>query len=247
MDTQMVELYRIDPDVITSIRDIKSYIEDYKILESAIKKDGQRNPITVRYLTDEERGRARSGAEFGIIDGHHRFDIASKNNFEKVLVEIEHGEPSPIRDSMLAFQLNTTSIKMSPAEKGKVIHDLLKLYEDRGEKKTAHEIGQEVFGLQTAMAYRCLQEYKKIIGAVNKRERKRNKGFVVKTLRDEVNRLPKVQKDVDIAEKSIEDCVSQLNAIRNIESQLRFYKETLLAKEGVKERYKSQSKEERHS
>lgn len=57
--SEMIPLDKIDDSVITAIRNIKKDDETYKLLESAIKKDGQRHPITVRKLTDEEKAKAK--------------------------------------------------------------------------------------------------------------------------------------------------------------------------------------------
>ena len=239
--TEMIKLNEIDDNIIPGIRKVNRDKESYKLLENAIAKDGQRNPIIIRKLTEEEKIKAKKGAEYGIIDGHHRYQIAREKNQESILAEIDEEEASPIRDVILAFRLNGTSIRMTPIEKGKVIYDLMEIYKDKGIEKKVDEIGEEVFGLKTAMAYRCYQAYRKFIGEYEQKSDTKTK-FKVEILYEAFEKLPK--NEININSMSIEDSVSQLEAIRAIEGQLRFYKEMLLSKEGVKETYKKQSKKE---
>ena len=87
--SEMIPLDKIDDSVITAIRNIKKDDETYKLLESAIKKDGQRHPITVRKLTGEEKEKSNSNAEYGIIDGHHRFSVAKNLGNTEISAEID--------------------------------------------------------------------------------------------------------------------------------------------------------------
>lgn len=242
--SEMIPLDKIDDSVITAIRNIKKDDETYKLLENAIKKDGQRHPITVRKLTDEEKAKAKENsnpnAEYGIIDGHHRFAVAKNLDNTEISAEIDEVEASPIRDMTLALQLNNTSIRMTPVEKGKVIYDLINLYKDMGQKKKAEEIGQEVFGLQTSMAYKCLQDYKRANNLTTPKTEIRKSKFSIKSLQDAIRSLPTDENAITNA--NVQDCVNQLNVIRDVESQLRFYKSALYDKEGVKEAYKNQGK-----
>ena len=166
-------LDEIDDQVLHKIRSVDEASEAYRILENAINKDGQRNPITLRFLTEEEKSKARKGAIYGIIDGHHRFHIARKFNRKTILVEVDDTPSDPIRDTTLAFRMNTTSIRMSPVEKGKVICDLME--ETKLDKK---EIGKLVFGLKTAMIYRCVQKYEESIDkSTIKKSKESSKAF----------------------------------------------------------------------
>lgn len=167
-----IRLDEIDEQVIPKIRLVDETTEDYRILENAINKDGQRNPITVRPLTDKEKGKACEGAIYGIIDGHHRFHIACKFKWETILATVDDTTSDPIRDTTLAFRMNTTAIRMSPAEKGKVICDLM-----RATGVDMNEIGRRVFGLKTAMIYRCVQKYEESIGKSKKTPKKAKKNF----------------------------------------------------------------------
>ena len=163
----------IDADIIPLIRPLNDKSEDYRILENAINEDGQRSPITIRLLSDDEKQNAHEGAIYGIIDGHHRYHIAKKFNRENILAKVDDSPASPVRDAMLAFRMNSTSIRMSPAEKGKVICELMD-----ATKLDMNAIGEKVFGLKSAMIYRCVQKYKDSIGDPTiKKPRKDNQQY----------------------------------------------------------------------
>ena len=77
----------------------------------------------IRELTAEEN----SNAIYGIIDGHHWFNIDKETNADTILAKIESREPeanNDYLDKVLAYRLNESSIKMSPIDKGKVIYEL---------------------------------------------------------------------------------------------------------------------------
>lgn len=180
-----INLNEIDFDVIPKIRPVNDKTEEYRILENAINADGQRNPITIRLLTEAEKNKAHSGAIYGIIDGHHRFHIAQKFNRDTILAQVDDTSSDPIHDAMLAFRMNATSIRMSPAERGKVICDLMK-----ATNCDMNEIGERVFGLRTSMIYRCIQKYKESIGEPTiKKPRKQEQRFEPVVFRDLMKRL----------------------------------------------------------
>lgn len=180
-----IVLDEIDADVIPKIRAVNDKTEEYRILENAINVDGQRNPITVRYLTEEEKRNSRTGSIYGIIDGHHRFHIAQKFNKGTILAQVDDMPSDPVRDAMVAFRMNATSIRMSPAERGKVICDLMKATE-----LDMNEIGEKVFGLRSAMIYRCVQKYKESIGEPTvKKPRKQGQSFEPNVCQNLMKRL----------------------------------------------------------
>ena len=79
-------------------------------------------PITLRILTDTERAQVAENAIYGIIDGHHRFNIALELGQGKILAvinESDSDDDSDYRDIVLAYRLNESTIKMSSLEKGK--------------------------------------------------------------------------------------------------------------------------------
>lgn len=158
----MVKMTEIDSEVISNIRKLKKKSRAYKILEHAIKQDGQLNPILIRQLTDIEKQTAKEGTVYGIIDGHHRYQIALENNQESILAEIDENPQSDYRDMELALRLNVSNISMSTIEKGEVIYNLIKVQnKDSLNEVDVAEIGQKLFGIKTSMTYRCLNAYKK--------------------------------------------------------------------------------------
>lgn len=238
MQPTMIKIDEIDANVIDSIRVVDTKSEAYEILASSIQKDGQLYPITVRELNSKEQEAViDSKVKYGIIDGHHRFLIAKNNGQTEILANIDTTESSAIHDMILAFQLNNTSIRMTPVQKGEVISKLMDLYEKNGEKKSAEDIGEEIFGLKTAMAYRCLQAFK---------QSSRNNTSTTLSNKCDFQKLSsafgKLPTDSNFNFKGTEQYIEQLNAIKEIESQLRFYKKFLLNQPDVKEKYTEQKK-----
>lgn len=158
----IVKLSEIDAEVISSIRKIKKKTSAYKILKYSIEQDGQLNPIVIRALTADELNIAVSGAKYGIIDGHHRYQIAKENGQESILAEIDTSSQSDYRDMELALRLNVANINMSTLEKGAIIYKLI----EAGNKNPldnmdVETIGKNLFGIKASMTYRCLNTYKK--------------------------------------------------------------------------------------
>ena len=215
MDSQWIKLYEIDPDAIVPIRGLNTESESYKGLEISITQDGQKNPIIVRRLTDAEKSKAAPGAIYGIIDGHHRYNIAKTNNFDAVLANIENRENSDENDyldKVLAYRLNEAAIRMSSLEKGKVIYELIKLT-----GKDIPEIGKAVFNLEQSMSYRIVHTYKKSIGDLLVRKPHASK-FDDQVLKDAIKKLPTNPKNLKI--KSREDCEEKLQAIKTAQLHL---------------------------
>ena len=239
MQPTMIKIDEIDANVIDSIRVVDTKSEAYEILASSIQKDGQLYPITVRELNADEQELVGNNVKYGIIDGHHRFLIAKDNGQTEILANIDTTESSEIHDMILAFKLNNTNIRMTPAQKGEVISKLMGLYEKNGEKKSADDIGKEIFGLQTAMAYRCLQAFKQSLAKSEDASKSIEKCDFQK-LSSAFGKLPT---DSNFKFEGTEQYIEQLNAIKEIESQLRFYKKFLLSQPDVKAKYTEQKKE----
>ena len=127
---------------------------------------------------------------------------------------------------------------MTPIQKGEVIYKLIELYEKRGEKKSAGDIGEEIFGLKTAMAYRCLQAFKQV-SVKSEDDSKSIEKCDFQKLSSAFDKLPT---NSNFKLENTEQYIEQLNAIKEIESQLRFYKKFLLSHQGVKEQYTEQNK-----
>ena len=203
-------LNQIDGTVIPPIREVDKKSTAYKKLSHAIQKDGQLHPITVRKLTEDER--KDTGAEYGIIDGHHRFAIVEGNNESSILatvVDTPSEEDRKYRDTVMAYRMNESSKQMTSVEKGKVIDDLMKITD-----KEPKEIGEEVFGLKRAMSYRLLNTYRKSLGE-NTIEKPREMDW--DSFRQALDKIPKTQ---DAINPDIRK--SQLNAIKTVQRQLRY-------------------------
>ena len=119
MQSQPMKLSKIDPSIIPSVRPLNTDSNEYKMLELSIKKNGQRQAITVRQLTDEELSKSGSKAKYGIIDGHHRYHIALNSGQDLILATIDTTKASEVHDLILALQLNESAQKMSPTENQK--------------------------------------------------------------------------------------------------------------------------------
>lgn len=228
-----VELSKIDENVIKKVREINEHSENYSILRNTIIEDDQRYPITLRKLTKAEQVRAKPGAIYGIIDGHHRYRIASKSKKEDILADVLPDPPenyesydSDIHDIKLALRLNESSIKMTNKEKGKIIYELMCTT-----GKSAPDIADEIFGVKTSMAYRCLNAYKKSVGEIVLSKPRNIDKFNIKTLKNAWLPISKIK----ILPDSIEECISCLENIADIEKELRKFKRALLVQNGVQE------------
>lgn len=218
---QEIDLGEIDPEIISCIREMSDDSSGYTQLEKSIEKDGQKQPIIIRRLTDEEKEKTQ-GKVYGIIDGHHRFIIAQKLHRQNILAIIDDGETSQLRDMILAMRFNEASIKMSAVQKGQVIYEILNLIgEKSSDGKIIEDIGTQIFGLKQAMAYRCVQCYKKAVGMKSIEKPRKNK-FDDKKLKSLVKEL-----NTNIKNFSKEECVTQLSKIKELESQLRFLKKAI--------------------
>ena len=234
MQSQLIKLSKIDPDVIPLVRPLDTNSNEYKMLELSIKKNGQHQAITVRQLTDEERSKSGSKAKFGIIDGHHRYNIALNSGQDLILATIDTTKASAAHDLILALQLNESAQKMSPTEKGSVISQLVELSktEDNPKGKSVIEVAKEAFNIEKSMAYRCLTAYKKSIGISKKASKKKTDDFTVNSFNEVLKSFPSKQEDFE--SNDLQQCVSYVNIIETLEKQLKLAKTNLLKREGVK-------------
>lgn len=205
-----ISLNQIDGTVIPPIREIDKESIAYKKLSYAIQENGQLHPITVRKLTEDER--QNSEAEYGIIDGHHRFAIAGDKNEPSILATVVDDPPEEerkYRDTVMAYRMNESSKQMTSLEKGKVINDLM---ESTG--KELKKIGEEVFGVKRAMSYRLLNAYKKSVGE-NTTEKPRDIDW--NRFNQALDELPKAQDAISENTRK-----SQLKAVKTVQRQLRY-------------------------
>ena len=203
-------LNKIDDTVIPPIREVDRESVAYKKLSYAIQENGQLHPITVRKLTEDER--KDTGAEYGIIDGHHRFSIAGDKNEPSILATVVDDPPEEerkYRDTVMAYRMNESSKQMTSVEKGKVIDDLMKITD-----KEPKEIGEEVFGLKRAMSYRLLNTYRKSLGE-NTIEKPREIDW--ESFNQALKELPKTQDAINPDTRK-----SQLKAVKTVQQQLRY-------------------------
>ena len=230
-----IRLEEIDTTIIKQIRPVDKESSEYKKLKTAIEKDGQRHPITVRALSDEEK--EKTGAKYGIIDGHHRYEIAKEMSREIILAEIDSVESSPERDMILAYRLNESTIKMTTLDKGKVLYELLKKYKERtgneNDKKGLAELGKEIFGLGTAMSYRALQKYRKSIGEeIIDKTPKSVKEFDMGKFKKEFKESEKIILKT-IKKAGVNVRVEQVKSIDALVHKLRILRKNLLMNEDV--------------
>ena len=83
-----IPLSEINPHIIRPLRKIDTSSDSYRILENGIIKDGQRHPITLRKLTEAEKAQADAGQIYGIIDGHHRYQVALDTHKDEILADV---------------------------------------------------------------------------------------------------------------------------------------------------------------
>jgi len=230
--SKQIKLREIDPLAITTVRKLKDKNNAYKILKFSIEQDGQRNPIIIRLLTEDEKKAAhKDGAKYGIIDGHHRYDIAQKNNKDTILADIDVEPPSEYRDMKLALRFNNTNIRMTPLEKGEVIYKLLKAnQQDPTIQNNIDEIGEELFGMKTSMTYLCLKKYRESIGerTIEKPRETININMDNPHVLDEITETMSFMALEHPNIATTDDCKSQLEKISSIEKNLRAYKKALL-------------------
>ena len=203
-------LNKIDDTVIPPIREVDKKSVAYKKLFYAIQENGQLHPITVRKLTENER--KDTDAEYGIIDGHHRFAIVGDKNESSILATVVDTPPEEdrkYRDTVMAYRMNESSKQMTSVEKGKVINDLMKITD-----KEPKEIGEEVFGLKRAMSYRLLNTYRKSLGE-DTIEKPRDIDWA--SFNQALDELPKTQDAINPDTRK-----SQLNAVKTVQQQLRY-------------------------
>ena len=238
----MIDLNKIDPAAISPIRGINEESDSFKILEHAISRDSQQYPIVIRKLTEEEKkvnGVAQE-AEYGIIDGHHRYKIAQANAQDKILATVLDYTPSgesdvKLEDVKMALRMNS-AIPMTTLQKGEILY---RLTETTGKK--VDELAEELFGIKTSMAYRCLNAYKKHegISTVDKSRAKKFAAQMIVDINEAWNKVPHKEKDVDT--NDAKKCAEQLRNIESLEKHLAKLRRVLMAQEGVQDILKNSS------
>lgn len=242
-DATEVSLNEIDPKAINLIRELKrKNNSDYRQLKNAIERDGQRQPIIVRELNDEEKVNLPNPKKirYGIIDGHHRYMIAEELKKDTILAVIDREKHSSARDIVLAMRFNESSIRMTSIQKGKVIYDLLNIIGDKTNAELIEKIGKKLFGLKSSMTYRCLHNYKKSIHADTIEKPRENK-YDWAEVRDVCGNLPKDLSN--LADTSSDDGLKQLENIKKVEQHLGYLKKAISSLEQVKLAMKAKRQE----
>ena len=232
---QSVELDKIDPNIIKTIRPVHEKTIGFKALEAAINSNEQRHPIIIRRLskTEFESPQLKAGAIYGIIDGHHRYRIAQKNNNDTILSTIisddvsEDVTQTKLNDVKLALQMNS-AIPMSTIQKGKIIHEL-----ENETGKTVIELGEELFGIAKSMAYRCVNAYKKYenIKTVKKSRDKTFDYEFLNEIKNSLKQIPVEQSEIDI--NNPEKCLQQIEILKNLENKLKHFRQMLQNQKSV--------------
>ena len=236
MEAQMIEMYKIDPEAISSIRPVDEESESFKVLSEVIKQDSQKYPIIIRRLNDEDRTNrpVKDGAEFGIIDGQHRFRIAQKNGQTE---EIPPMSTRKMEDVKIALRMNT-GIPLTVIQKGKIIYEM-------SDGQNIADIGEELFGLATAMAYRCVQAYK-FANNIKTTNRKRTLVVNEKKLADLEpiwDKIPRHDSEIDFGD--VGKSVDQLDMIEKLEHKLGAIKRIFLTQNEIKDEFFRRKEERR--
>ena len=225
---QYISLVEIDENIIPKIRELNEDSDAFHVLSISIKDDGQRHPITLRRLSESEKKQAKSGATYGIIDGHHRFKIARANNQLTIpaiiLTNSSNTDSDIYSDVKLALRLNEGSIKMSPTEKGRLLHELAK-----STGRNPVSLAGEIFGFKSSMAYRCLNAYRKSIGEVVVSKPRKTDDFQFKNLKKAWGKISRT------LPRSADERAARLNDLILFEKELRRYKRFLSAQSDVSE------------
>ena len=221
---KQIPLSEIDPNVIHLVRDLNTESQSYLQLKKSIEKDGQQQPIIIRELTDQEKQKQELPTQYGIIDGHHRFNIAKELSYETISVIIDTGEASPARDMILSMRFNESSLKMSVIQKGEVIYKVLETLYATSNKKLIEEIGEKIFGLKPAMTYRCLRAYK-IAMKKETISKPRQTSFDIKQIESGLQKLPENLENISAIDE--QNLKQYQEAIKSIETQLRILKKEL--------------------
>ena len=245
MDTnqisQWIKLDKIDDKIIAPIREVKINSESFKLLEAIINEDQQHFPIIIRRLTNDEfnNPQIKQGAEYGIIDGHHRFAVAQRNNKLEILATIlddavaDEPNARKMQDIKNALRMNS-AIPMTTIQKGKIIYDL-----SNQTGKTTDVLGEELFGLAKSMAYRCVNDYKKYdnLKVIQKTRDKSFKPEMLNDIHEAWNNIPHDASNINVEDAN--QCLRQIESIKNLESKLRLLRNLLREQKSVREKLKN--------
>lgn len=223
-NTATVGLDEICPTAIeaTNLREISSE-EDYNLLKKGIDEDGQQDPIMLRKLTPEEQEKAGTKSKYGILDGHHRYDIAKKNQQQTILAQIDDTERTPEEEKIFAARKNFSRVNMQTWEKGKVIVQLAKAKDMKVE-----DVGAKIFGLKRRMVFICTKAYQEHENGTDRKQPVPTPTYDIQSLRDAWNKL-------GLRDSSSPTSNAELyNAVRELAEVAKVYAAYLYRQPGVR-------------
>jgi len=236
MEAQMIPMEKISPTAIKQIRSVSEKSNAFRELREAIRADGQHYPIIIRKLTEEERSQEGISPEneYGILDGHHRYDIASFDTQKEILASVlDYDTPNDaverkIADTRIALIMNA-SVPMTALQKGKVLFEL-----SEETNKNVVELGERIFGIKASMSYHYVNRYKKQhhIRTVIKRREHAIDEQMLNDLSDSWNQIPHELSEFDFNDAS--KCMSQIDKIKVLKEKLNVIEKVLLAQDSVK-------------
>ena len=166
----------IDPNAIEEIdigknqkeKSKEEYKADIENIKRTIKAVGQMQPILIRKLTDAEKEKsAKKTAEYGIVNGHTRYEANSKKDVFATIIELNDTDDD---QKKLALIANFAKSEMSTEEKAQVIYQeqerlriLSKESVEAGNKKISASLETlaRTFGISKAYAQKLVNVYKK--------------------------------------------------------------------------------------
>ena len=241
MEAQLIPMEKINPTAIKRIRSVSESSNAFRELREAIRADGQHYPIIIRRLTEEERSQEGISpeTEYGILDGHHRYEIASLDMKKEILASVlDCDAPNDtverrISDTRIALIMNA-NVPMTALQKGKVLFEL-----SEETNKNVVELGERIFGIKASMSYHYVNRYKKQhhIRTVIKRREHAIDAQMLNDLSDSWNQIPHELSEFDFDDAS--KCMSQIDKIKVLKDKLNVIEKVLLSQDSVKSERRS--------
>ena len=241
MEVQLIPIEKISPTAIKRIRSVNENSNAFRELREAVRADGQHYPIIIRKLTEEERSQEgiSSEKEYGILDGHHRYEIAAFDRKKEILASVlDYDTPNDtverkIADTRIALIMNA-NVPMTALQKGKVLFEL-----SESTDKNVVELGERIFGIKASMSYHYVNRYKKQknIRTVVKRREHAIDAQLLNDLSDSWNQIPHELSEFDFDDAS--KCMSQIDKIKVLKDKLNVIEKVLLSQDSVKSERRS--------
>lgn len=239
----MIPMAKISPTAIPRVRPVREYSNSFQELREAVISEGQQYPIVIRKLTADEIEAVKtlhphSEAEYGIIDGQHRYFIAGFNHQNEILATVLTYDPPQdaierkILDARWALKMNS-AIPMTALQKGKILFEL-----EKATGKNITELGLQLFNIKSSMAYKYVQDYKDHNGikTVIKKREKSIGSQRLNDLADSWNQIPHEESAIDFNDAA--KCLEQVEKIKDLEKKLGVIKRIILSQDSVKNEIK---------